>query len=134
LYRDTNGVPFTISSNLVYALHAALKHRDPRRFERIAAVAAWLRASLSDAGLRLVGEEGQTSPGVITIALPQTVSSRSVGDRMQAAGYLLSYNSEYLLQRNWVQVCLMGEYAQETLTPLVDELARVCVPVAYQLA
>jgi aspartate aminotransferase-like enzyme len=134
LYRDANGVPFTISSNLVCALHAALTHRDPQRFERIVAVAAWLRSKLSGAGLRLIGEAGQTSPGVITIALPPAVRSRSVGDRMQVAGYLLSYNSEYLLQRNWVQVCLMGDYAQETLAPLVDELVRVCAPAAYQVA
>ena len=46
--------------------------------------------------------------------------------RMQEAGYLLSYNSEYLRRRNWIQICLMGECTREKVVSLVNALNRVC--------
>lgn len=122
LYATCHGVPFTISSNLVYALHAALTHYDPSHFEQIAALSSWLRPRLSELGLRLIGPENQTSPAVITIALPETISSESVGDQLHRSGYLLSYKSKYLLERNWMQICLMGECKQETLASLLGNL------------
>ncbi len=125
LYASYEGVPFTISSNLVYALHTALTRFESRRFDEIAALSSWLRSRLIESGLRLVGPEGHnTSPAVITIALSEAVSSENIGDQLLKAGYLLSYRSEYLHERNWIQICLMGECVRETLTPLVDLLAR----------
>jgi len=54
------------------------------------------------------------------------LNSVSVGHLMQEAGFLLSYNSEYLKQRNWIQICLMGEIAREKVVSLVNVLERVC--------
>ena len=45
---------------------------------------------------------------------------------MQESGYLLSYNSEYLRRRNWIQICLMGECPREKVVSLVNALNRVC--------
>ena len=42
------------------------------------------------------------------------------------SGYLVSYNSEYLRQRNWVQICLMGECTREKVVSLLNALNRVC--------
>jgi hypothetical protein len=50
----------------------------------------------------------------------------AVGKLMQEAGFLLSYNSEYLRRENWVQICLMGEIAREKTDALVNVLQRVC--------
>src|SRR5437899_8028587 len=51
----------------------------------------------------------ETSPAVITIALPSELNSVKIGESIQESGYLLSYNSEYLRRRNWIQICLMGD-------------------------
>ena len=42
---------------------------------------------------------------------------------LKRAGCLLSYNSGYLLQRNWIQICLMGEWPRDHLETLPDMLA-----------
>ncbi len=47
-----------------------------------------------------------------------------MGQQLQKAGYLLSYNSDYLRQRNWIQICLMGEQCPEKLDSLTAWLAK----------
>jgi aspartate aminotransferase-like enzyme len=126
-YAAQDGIPFTFSSNLLHALHAAVK-RVPweKRFAELVERSAWLRPKLRELGFELVGEETETSPAVCTIALPETMNSVKIGELIQESGYLLSYNSEYLKQRNWIQICLMGESAQERLVSLLNALNRVC--------
>jgi len=127
-YAAQQGIPFTFSSNLLHALHAAIK-RVPweTRFAELAERAAWLRPKLRELGFELVGDETETSPAVITIALPQSMDSVKIGTLIEESGYLLSYNSEYLKQRNWIQICIMGESSQEKLVSLLNALNRVCV-------
>jgi aspartate aminotransferase-like enzyme len=132
LYAASEGVPFTISSNLVYALRAALDRFEPERFDAIGAVSSWLRSELQQSGFQLVGVPSPTSPAVTTIALPETLSSEWVGRKLNEAGYQLSYRSRYLRARNWIQICLMGEVDQESLVQLVALLSRLCAAAGPQ--
>jgi aspartate aminotransferase-like enzyme len=126
-YAAHDGVPFTFSSNLLHALRAALQRvRWQERFEAVAELSTWLRARLRELGFTLIAEGTTTSPAVVTIALPAGLDSAQVGRLVQEAGYLLSYNSEYLRRRNWIQICLMGECAREKVVSLVNALNRVC--------
>ena len=125
LYHATGGVPFTVSTNLVYALDLALDHLDRRSPDATSAAAAQLRAGLRGLGLTIVVEDALASPAVTTVALPASLSSTAVGDALAAQGFLLSYQSSYLVKRNWIQVCLMGEFRQDALDPLVAALARL---------
>ena len=63
---------------------------------------------------------------MITVALPPELDSARVGEAMHQAGYLLSYNSGYLRRKNWIQICLMGEYQREKIVPVANALHRVC--------
>ena len=121
------GIPFTFSSNLLHALHAAVR-RVPweKHFAEIEDVSHWLRPQLRELGFDLVGDKAKTSPAVITISLPEKFNSVQIGNLMQESGYLLSYNSEYLRRRNWIQICLMGECAKDKLISLLNALNRVC--------
>ncbi len=121
-YARNDGIPFTLSSNLLYALSAALDRHTTDNFGKIAKLAAWLRAALKEMGMEIVGERANLSPAVTTIALPSAVSSRTLGKQLAAAGYLLSYMSSYLLERNWLQICLMGEISEPDLRSLVETL------------
>ena len=47
---------------------------------------------------------------------------QNIGHELEEAGYLLSYLSGYLLERNWLQICLMGETSERELRSLVEEL------------
>jgi aspartate aminotransferase-like enzyme len=126
-YAQQQGVPFTFSSNLLHALHAAVKHVDwDRRFAGLIELSAFLRTQLAALGFELVGSQTETSPAVVTIALPSELNSSRVGALVQEAGYLLSYNSEYLRDKNWIQICLMGECTREKVVSLLNALNRVC--------
>jgi aspartate aminotransferase-like enzyme len=128
-YAEQSGIPFTHSSNLVYALQTALRRIDwNQKYEQIAQVSVWLRARLRELGLQIVAPDAHAAPAVFSIALPREISSKQVGMELKKAGYLLSYNSGYLLQRNWIQICLMGEWSRETLEALPGLLAELCLP------
>jgi aspartate aminotransferase-like enzyme len=112
---------------LLHALHAAVKRVNwEKRFTETAEWSAWLRERLVEMGFNLVGNDALLSPAVITILLPPEMNSQRIGEAMQEAGYLLSYNSEYLRCKNWIQVCLMGECAKEKAVALANALNRVC--------
>jgi aspartate aminotransferase-like enzyme len=126
-YAANQGLPFTFSSNVLHALHAAIKHVhwEPR-FAELRQLSAWLRKRLAELGFEVLGADTLTSPAVITLALPPELNSVKIGGLIQESGYLLSYNSEYLKRRNWIQICLMGECAKEKLVSLLNALNRLC--------
>jgi aspartate aminotransferase-like enzyme len=126
-WASQDGIPFTHSSNLLYALLTALKRTSwKEKFAQISEVSLWLRGRLRELGFEIVAPDPVASPAVVTIVLPQEVSSRNVGRLLQQEGYLLSYKSEYLLCRNWIQICLMGEWSRENLETLPSVLANLC--------
>ena len=126
LHAAKAGVPFTMSSNLVYALDAALDRFDgPNVFEDIEETSSWLRQRLRDLGFRIVATDSDAAPAVITLALPPNLSSTELGDSLEQAGFSLSYNSEYLRARNWIQICLMGEFSRRDVEPLLDAMAHI---------
>ena len=126
-YAAQDGMPFTHSSNLIHAVQAALKRTSwADKFGQIAETASWLRGRLRELGFQIVAPDAHASPAVLSIALPGEISSKSIGWQLQKAGYLLSYKSGYLLKRNWIQICLMGEWSRENLATLPDVLADLC--------
>ncbi|MGD0745925.1 MAG: aminotransferase class V-fold PLP-dependent enzyme [Verrucomicrobiota bacterium] len=126
-YAEEEGTPFTFSSNLLHALHAAVKRVNwEKRFAETAEWSAWLRSRLTELGFDLIGNGARTSPAVVTIALPPILNSVKIGEAMQEAGYLLSYNSGYLRRKNWIQICLMGECTHEKVVSVTNALNRVC--------
>ncbi|HXR08236.1 MAG TPA: aminotransferase class V-fold PLP-dependent enzyme [Candidatus Acidoferrum sp.] len=124
-YAEHQGIPFTHSSNLVRALDTALRREDwPRKHAQLAEDSAWLRGRLRGLGLNLVTPDAEAMAGVITIVPEPGRSGLELAQQLEQAGFLLSCNSEYLKQRNWIQICLMGEYSREKLDGLVACLAR----------
>jgi aspartate aminotransferase-like enzyme len=126
-YAAQETVPFTFSSNLLHALHAAVKRvRWDERFAGLVDLSAWLRTRLCELGFELIGDGASVSPAVVTIALPSHLDSGRIGGLVQESGYLVSYNSDYLRRENWIQVCLMGECTKEKVVSLLNALNRVC--------
>ena len=125
-YARQEGIPFTFSSNLLHALRAAVRRVNwEKRFADTVEMSAWLREQLTETGFELIGNGAPLSPAVITIKLPPEMSSVKIGGAMQEAGYLLSFNSEYLRRKNWIQICLMGECAREKVVALSNAIHRV---------
>ncbi|MBN1787300.1 MAG: aminotransferase class V-fold PLP-dependent enzyme [Sedimentisphaerales bacterium] len=129
LYSERNGVPFTVSSNLVYALNIALKNYNlKKKLEHVSAVSLWFREELDKIGAQVVVPPQYASPFVITISLSNRLNSEEIGRQLETKGFLMSYKSSYLLKRNWVQICLMGEFSKENLRRLLETLQYVLIP------
>jgi aspartate aminotransferase-like enzyme len=133
-YAEHQGIAFTHSSNLVQALDAAVKQQDwEKKFAEVTEVSARLRGRLRELGFRLITTDTEAVPGVVTITLPAEQNSSDFGQKLQKAGFLLSYNSDYLRRRNWIQICLMGEYSKDKIEALLTWLSRHPVATAKQL-
>lgn len=128
-YRAKNGVPFTTSTNLLYALKAALQLIDPKRFHAIKQTTQRVREELRLRHLSILAPERDSSPAVTTIILPEAVDSIKVGDYLKQEGFLLSYKSYYLVERNWIQVCVMTDGLQQGVKPMV-EMLEILTPSA----
>ncbi len=121
LYSVSEGIPFTISSNLVYALKKALERFDLEgRYKELKNTSRWLRDELRKIGFNILAPDGHSSPALITIDLPSWISSESLGRLLEERGYLLSYRSHYLMKRNWIQISLMSGYKKEIFIGMLD--------------
>lgn len=133
-YAGKECPPFTTSSNLVYALAASLELMEvdgsgpagaETAYERCRRLSAWLRGELEAAGWRILAPAEISSPAVFTLAPNGQVSALELGDELAREGFLLSYRSEYLVRRNLIQICLMGEHRREGIQDLLSRLERV---------
>ncbi len=109
-YEAKQGVPFTISSNAIYALNAALTNSDwATRFANIKQWSDTLLSEFEELGLRILADQSCRAPHVTTIVLPETIKSLDMGKLLEDEGILVSYRSEYLVAKNYIQICFMGE-------------------------
>lgn len=127
--RAQKGTPFSGSPNLPAALAAALESRpDPGFRARLAALSAWTADRLAELGLPVLLDPASHSPAVFTLPLPPGTSSEAVGRSLESRGMLISYNSEYLLRRNRIQICLMADQDRDKVDRLLRELAGLLAP------
>lgn len=134
---DRGAVPFTLSSNLLAALNAGVsRHTEHDLLAQIDADGRWIRRQLLALGLTLVAAEDESIGAVTTIALPPgVIDSIRLGRALEARGFYTSYASGYLRDRNWLQICLMGQVRRpqlESLLPVLaaqlDAMARLPAP------
>lgn len=134
-YAESRGVPFTTSSNLVYALGQSLTRfalpdgKGPSSpaaaYRASAALARWVRPRLETLGFTILAPGSIASPAVMTLVLPGSLDSVRVGECLEAHGFSLSYRSRYLVRRNLIQICLMGEHSRRELTRLLQRLSEL---------
>jgi aspartate aminotransferase-like enzyme len=123
LYSISEGIPFTISSNLISALKKALERFDSEdRYRELEKISSWLRGELRKIGFNILAADEHSSPALITIDLPRWISSENLGRLLEEKGYLLSYRSRYLMKRNWIQISLMSGYKKEIFPPVLNLL------------
>ena len=123
LYASDDGVPFTLGSNVLGALHAALHRTDwPAKLRRVSELGGRLRSELCARGFTLVDPQ---SSAVLTVALPCGVDSVAVADALERLGWIAAARSRHLQERGWLQFSLMGEIAATDLDGLSDALASI---------
>lgn len=109
-YEAKQGIPFTISTNAIYALNAALINSDwTTRFANIKQWSEELLSDFEELGLQILADKSCRAPHVTTIVLPESIASLDLGELLENEGILVSYRSEYLVAKNYIQICFMGE-------------------------
>ncbi len=131
-YDQKNGVPHTISSNAIYALSAAIENSDwSRRFVNVKRWSEHFREKIDNLGFTVLADMSCRAPHITTIILPEDISSMEFGRKMQSAGFLISYRSEYLLYKNYIQVCFMGE-CEEPTNEFVNYLRKIKYDIKWR--
>src|SRR5262249_5019423 len=77
------------------------------------------REQMAEGGLEIVGDTSVASPHVMTIALPKNIDCSALARELADRGLLVAYASDYLHQRNWIQVCLMRVHNEFARPPRV---------------
>ena len=131
-YAEKGSIPFTHSSNLVTALDTALDRFDSAApFEVMVQLSAWLRTRLRALGMHILVADEYASPAVVTIVPPDGISAATIGDALQRRGWLVAYQSEYLVRRGWLQISLMGHCTRDDLEGLLLALAPLVTPHSF---
>ncbi len=119
LTRYGGSIPTTLESSLIEALLVALNQAKAHPFwEKSIPQGHRLYDTLVEAGHTLLTPKEVSAPQVMTLVLPETVSSVALGDWLAEKGYLLAYQSHYRREKNWIQVCLMSVLEDSQLEPL----------------
>ena len=121
------GIPFTLSSNLIYALNTAIdNYSEFPLFDIKHTNTVYVINKLEKLGFKIISDIQNSSSGVVTIELPREVNSRYVGDSLRELGIETSYASEYLLIKNWLQICTMGEVNSKDISNAIDLIYSIC--------
>lgn len=108
LYQDAQSVPFSHSSNLLQALQTALELDLSSRYTNTKDNLILLRREIETMGLPIIVPETSALPYILTIKIPRDKSSLEIGDVMASLGFKLHYESFYLIERNWIQISVIG--------------------------
>lgn len=123
-YMVKDSIPFSQSSNLLEALLAALEDINPETFEKVVDTHTFLKEQLKQAGFTIISEEN-SSPIILTIEIPSSISSVMIGDILYNHGYQLHYESDYLQCRNWIQIACIDHYRKADLEKMANLLKKV---------
>lgn len=129
-YFKNKGVPFTISSNLVFALHAAIKHTlTTEHLHQNRQLASQVLKGLNDLKTIQVLNTSYQNPSHIFTLVPQNgVRSVELGNLLLEQGIETSYNSRYLIKRNFLQIAVMSLHESNEIALLLDRL-QSCMKV-----
>ena len=121
-YSRKGGVPFTISSNLVRALSVSIEQKlKDDQFSLVQEYGKQLFSVLDDYGWVPFSS---SDTRVYTIVMPKT-SKQLFIKNIEQRKLLLSYESDYLKARNWMQLATFGYYKEVQLKHVLSTLRNM---------
>ncbi|MGI9553341.1 MAG: GNAT family N-acetyltransferase [Thermodesulfobacteriota bacterium] len=126
LYSLEEGVPFTLSSNLLSALNKSLEliNVDMNR-ENADSCSLIIRNGLEEMGIGIINDKRNSSPSVVTFKIDENLNSVAIGEELEELNIYLSYRSSYLTERNLMQFALMGEYSKSGINFSLKQLQKL---------
>ncbi|PEX82029.1 aminotransferase class V-fold PLP-dependent enzyme [Bacillus cereus] len=127
MYEVNDSIPYSHSSNLIYALQEALKRfEDETAFVKIKETYAYIEQAITTMGLKLVSPKEHAAQIVLTIQLNERQCSKVVGDALALQGYIVHYESAYLQKNNWIQIACLNHYKERDMKRMLNCL-HMCV-------
>ena len=125
-YISKNGMPFTMNSNSLYALGAAVESIDiGLKYNNIKEKSLLFRNQVIGLNYDVISlESNALHPAVITIRLPQSINSTSFSQYLALHHITISYGSDYLIRQNLIQICLFSEVTDDDLKYIVNMLSH----------
>ena len=98
-------IPFTQPSILMEALNTALDaFETDERYEKVQSKYAYMKEGLEALGLPIMKiKKNEVSPVIITVELPESISSLNIGASLAINNVFIHYKSSYLAERNIIQ-------------------------------
>lgn len=134
-HTDTNLVPYTISTNLFYALvHAFDGISNADHQARIKLISDYIYSELALIGFSFLGRYEDMMPGIISIVCPRDINSHELGVELEKNHFYVNFGGAYLKKGNYFQICIMGHHKIENAMKLVDFLKSKNKSLALQIA
>ena len=123
-YIRKNCMPFTMNSNSLYALGAAVESIDIElKYKNIKEKSLWLRNHVIDLNYDVISlKSNALHPAILTIRLPQSIISTEFGKYLAQHNITISFGSDYLIRQNLIQICLFSEVTDDDLKYIVNIL------------
>jgi aspartate aminotransferase-like enzyme len=126
MYATNHSVAYSHSSTLLFALEEALlAFQSENRYSLIQQRYNKIRKRVEEMGLHIATDINSSSPGIITIILPEVIPSKSFGDDMYLQGFHIHYDSNYLRERNWIQIATMSKQSDKAIEKMLLSLKNL---------
>ncbi|GKU82528.1 GNAT family N-acetyltransferase [Niallia sp. NCCP-28] len=118
-YFKKRSIPYTHSSYLLSALDAALSVEFRERYIQIKNLYSNAYKKLNEEGFSILTDSKNGAFPILTVCI-EDLSSRMLGDLLKGQGYILHYESDYLLERNWIQIATIGQITLDEMNKMID--------------
>jgi len=127
LYEKKNGIPFTINSNAMYALGMAVSlNNAASNYKMLLEESSWLRTQCNALGLQSENVPNRyLHPAIITLTLSKNLLSSNIGKELELNNIHINYNSDYLLQKNMIQICLFSPFTHQDLIGFMENFKKL---------
>jgi aspartate aminotransferase-like enzyme len=123
-YFKKEGIPFTISSNLIFALNTAIDQTlNESHFEQIKILSKYLSDELKGIeNLEILNLNYHLPSHIFTLKPNHQICSVDLGEALFRKNIETSFNSQYLVERNHLQIAVMGEHTFEEINYLIKNV------------
>lgn len=119
-YFKKKSIPYTHSSHLLSALDTVLSVDFREKYIHIKNLYSFAYRKLNEEGFSILSDLQDSAFPILTICIEEDLSSRMLGDLMKEQGYILHYESSYLLERNWIQIATIGQITLREMSRMIS--------------
>ncbi|WP_010676328.1 aminotransferase class V-fold PLP-dependent enzyme [Bacillus timonensis] len=120
MYAHNGSIPYSHSSNLLGALDTALqKYENDDYYLEMKSRYQLIRKYIESIGLKILTPLEHSSPAIMTVLLPEHISSKNFGDDMALQGYFLHYESKYLQDKKWIQISCLSNHEEKKIVKML---------------